>query len=93
VEHVLHETGLDQFMLPVRGSVSQLSRLGERFLERAIGVIYRPDTERMSHYFYADAARQFDAILHVDRSTALRPLERSALWKHEEAPETWPTGL
>lgn len=93
VEHVLHETGLDQFVLPLRGSSSKLARLGERFLERAIGVIYRPDTERMSHYFYADASRQFDAIIHVDRSTALQPLERSALWQHEEAPETWPSGL
>lgn len=93
VEHVLHETGLEQFVLPVRGGVSGLSRLGERFLARAIGVIYRPDTERLSHYFYADAARQFDAIIHVDRSTALQPLERGALWKHEEAPETWPSGL
>ncbi|WP_395407731.1 erythromycin esterase family protein [Pseudoduganella sp. UC29_106] len=93
VEHVLHETGVDRFLLPVRGGVSRLSRLGARFLERAIGVIYRPDTERMSHYFYADAARQFDAIIHIDRSTALQPLERSALWRHEEAPETYPSGL
>jgi len=93
VEHVLHETGLERFVLPLRGGASGLSRLGARFLERAIGVIYRPDTERMSHYFYADASQQFDAIIHVDRSTALQPLERSALWQHEEAPETWPSGL
>ena len=41
-------------------------------LERAIGVIYRPQTERQSHYFQARVAEQFDALIHVDRSTALR---------------------
>ncbi|UGQ48292.1 erythromycin esterase family protein [Massilia endophytica] len=93
IERLLHETGIRQFLLPIRGRNSVLAGLGDRYLERAIGVIYRPDTERMSHYFYADVARQFDALIHVDTSTALRPLERSALWRHEEAPETYPSGL
>lgn len=93
LERLLHEVGMPRFLLPVRGRQSALSQLRERYLERAIGVIYRPDTERMSHYFHADAARQFDALIHVDTSTALQPLERSALWPQDEVPETYPSGL
>jgi len=72
---------------------SALARLGDSLLERAIGVIYRPQTERLSHYFHADLARQFDAVVHIDRSSALQPLERSALWQLEEPAETYPSGL
>lgn len=93
VEHVLHQVGIPAFLLPLRGHNSALARCDSRLLERAIGVIYRPDTERYSHYFYADAARQFDALIHVDRSSALRPLEKSALWKLQEPAETYPSGL
>jgi erythromycin esterase-like protein len=97
VERLMHATsvatGLGQFLLPLRGHDSMLARLPSRYLERAIGVIYRPDTERQSHYFRADAAKQFDALVHVDRSTALQPLERSALWRQDEVPETYPSGL
>jgi erythromycin esterase-like protein len=62
-------------------------------LERAIGVIYRPDTERQSHWFHARLSQQFDAIVHVDDTTAVEPLERNALWDAGEPPETYPTGL
>jgi erythromycin esterase-like protein len=67
---------------------------GER-LERAIGVIYRPETERLSHYFTANLPRQFDAVLHYDRTRAVEPLERSALWERgeDELPETYPSAL
>jgi hypothetical protein len=81
------------FVLPLRGRDSALSHLPEPLIERAIGVVYRPDTERRSHYFRADPARQFDALIHVDRSTAVQPLERSASWVADEAPETYPSGL
>jgi erythromycin esterase-like protein len=59
-------------------------------LERAIGVIYRPDTERMSHYFRARLTAQFDAVIHIDETRALEPLER---WAVDEAdlPETYPS--
>lgn len=93
VEHLLHQVGLPSFLLPLRGRDSALARVDGRLLERAIGVIYRPDTERLSHYFHADPARQFDALIHIDRSTALAPLERSALWQHGEPAETYPSGL
>jgi hypothetical protein len=56
-------------------------------------VIYRPDTERVSHYFHADLARQFDAVIYLDQTSALKPLEYSALWTPEEVPETYPFGV
>jgi erythromycin esterase-like protein len=62
-------------------------------LERAIGVLYRPETERWSHYFDARLPRQFDLVLHYDRTRAVEPLERTAQWTAGELPETWPTAL
>jgi erythromycin esterase-like protein len=97
VERLLHgaRAGLEgeAFLLPLRGHDSALARLPAPLLERAIGVVYRPETERLSHYFHADAASQFDALIHVDHSTAVRPLERSPRWSGAEAPETYPSGL
>jgi erythromycin esterase-like protein len=62
-------------------------------LERAIGVIYRPDTERQSHYFHASLPSQFDGVIHVDHTRAVRPLEITAGWDLPEVPETFPTGV
>ncbi len=62
-------------------------------LERAIGVIYRPETERQSHYFEARLADQFDAVIHLDHTRAVEPLERNALWDRGEPPETYPSGI
>jgi erythromycin esterase-like protein len=62
-------------------------------LERAIGVIYRPQTERQSHWFAASAAQQFDALVHIDRTRAVEPLERTQTWELGEPPETYPTAL
>jgi erythromycin esterase-like protein len=59
-------------------------------LERAIGVVYRPQTERQSHYFRARVADQFDAVVHVDETRAVEPLERTARWEEGEVPETYP---
>ncbi|MGZ8928797.1 MAG: erythromycin esterase family protein, partial [Methylobacter sp.] len=59
----------------------------------AIGVIYRPESERISHYFQARLAAQFDAIIHFDHTRAVEPLERTSLWEREELPETFPTGI
>jgi erythromycin esterase-like protein len=67
--------------------------LGGPHLERAIGVIYRPETERQSHYLRARLCDQFDAVIHLDRTSALEPLEHNALWARREPPETYPTGL
>jgi len=62
-------------------------------LERAIGVLYVPETERASHYFHARLPEQFDFVLHFDETRAVEPLERSALWEAGEVAETFPSGL
>jgi erythromycin esterase-like protein len=63
-------------------------------LERAIGVIYRPETERFSHFFLADLPAQFDAVIHLDRTSALTPLDPDPGWETaEELPETFPFGV
>ena len=67
--------------------------LVEPRLERAIGVIYRPETERQSHYFFAHLAGQFDAVVHIDETRAVEPLERTVEWQRAEPPETYPTAL
>jgi erythromycin esterase-like protein len=62
-------------------------------LERAIGVIYLPETERVSHYFHARLSDQFDAVLHFDETRAVEPLERTGEWETGEVPETFPSGM
>jgi erythromycin esterase-like protein len=91
-EALLHEVEIPRFLLTLRGS-DIAPALHEPRLERAIGVIYRPETERASHYFHARLADQFDAVIHLDETRALEPLERSATWILPEPPETYPTGI
>ncbi len=68
-------------------------------LERAIGVIYRPRTERQSHYFYAELSKQFDLMIHIDKTRAVKPLEPAhPSWEEEhlakeDLPETYPFEL
>jgi len=59
-------------------------------LERAIGVVYRPDTERQSHGFRVRLAAQFDAVIHIDETRAVEPVERRAGGERGEVPETYP---
>jgi erythromycin esterase-like protein len=92
-EHLLHESGLGDFYLPLREPGPVRAALMEERLERAIGVLYLPRTERQSHYFMAQLARQFDAVIHIDRSTAVEPLDATSGWHSEEPPETFPEGL
>ncbi len=92
-EALMHATGLDRFMLSLRHAGRHTQALLEPRLERAIGVIYRRDTERQSHYFYAQLPAQFDALLHFDETRAVEPLERNAEWSGAEAPETFPSGM
>lgn len=74
-------------------STAEPAPIPDNLLERAIGVIYRPETERASHWFHADLAAQFDFVIHIDETTALHPLEKNALWDLGEPPESYPTGL
>jgi protein-L-isoaspartate(D-aspartate) O-methyltransferase len=92
-ERICHDTRLPSFLLPLRAPKVDDVRaalLAER-LERAIGVIYRPDTELASHYFHASLPRQFDEWIWFDETTAVEPLP---VREHgDETPETFPFGL
>ena len=92
-EALFHQTGLPAFWLPLGNSGEAARALREPRLERAIGVIYRPETERASHYFGSRISEQFDAVIHIDRTRAVEPLEPTAAWDHGEPPETYPTAL
>ena len=76
-----------------RASSSTPRQLRGRRLERAIGVVYRPETERISHYFHARLSDQFDVVVHVDETSAVEPLERTGVWEEGELPETYPWGV
>lgn len=91
-EEAFHHTGLSHFMLPLREKNPAAEALSDRRLQRAIGVIYLPESERRSHYFYARLPQQFDAVLHFDETHAVEPLELTSHWKTGEAPETFPVG-
>ena len=94
VERLLHDSGLERFVLPLRSAPESLRQLlGEPRLERAIGVVYRPDTERWSHYFEARVGHQFDAVVHLDTTEALRPLPGVDDLRHLAEPETYPSGV
>ena len=93
IEELLHETDRSSFLVSAHISPEAADPLGVVRLGRAIGVIYLPATERQSHYFHVRAADQFDAMIHIDRTRALEPLEPTSLWIAGETPETYPTGL
>ena len=91
VEALFHQSGLNRFYLDM--SLLPGDALREPLLERAIGVIYRPETERQSHYFDVDIRDQFDVVIHLDETTALEPLDLTEGWDEQEPPETWPFGI
>ena len=92
-EALFHEVDVPNFFLALRDDVDVAAALRNERLERAIGVIYRPETELVSHYFHARLPDQFDAILHYDHTRAVEPLERTAKWEAGEVEETFPSGL
>jgi erythromycin esterase-like protein len=95
-EALFHEVGVPRFQISLSEGGPAATALDEPRLERAIGVIYKPETERQSHYFYARVAHQFDALLHFDETRAVEPLERTPEWTMAEVgepAETFPFGL
>lgn len=88
-ETLFHEMGISDFLLPLRQPPVRELLTAPR-LERAIGVIYLPATERISHYFEASLPQQFDAMIHLDPTKALIPIERTSTWHAGETPETYP---
>jgi erythromycin esterase-like protein len=92
-EALFHELAVPDFLLPIRDDAAASHILSTPRLERAIGVIYRPSTERLSHYFEARLADQFDAMIHFDTTEAVEPLDLTPGWTTGEPPETYPTGV
>ena len=98
-EHLFAETAASysapNFWIPLRGETPVARLLEQPRLQRAIGVIYRTETERQSHYYDVALSRQFDAMIHLDETTALRGLEPGVEWHRDidEPPETFPTGM
>ena len=90
VEELFHETGEKEFLLSFGVAPGSAEALRSARLERAIGVIYRPETERESHYLRCRVSEQFDAVIHIDETRAVEPLERTARWERGELPETYP---
>jgi erythromycin esterase-like protein len=91
-EALMHEVGVEHFMLPLSGSPALAQALRAPRLQRAIGVVYRPEMERQSHFVEARLTGQFDVLIHIDSTRAVEPLERNAEW-NAEVPETYPAGL
>jgi erythromycin esterase-like protein len=90
-EALFHQTGGDGFLLRLgQGAGAIVNALAGPRLERAIGVIYLPRTERVSHYFEARLPDQFDAVIHIDETRAVVPLERTSGWEAGELPDTYP---
>jgi erythromycin esterase-like protein len=89
-EALFHQAGVPNFLLVLRGNSNLTEALRAPRLERAIGVIYLPQSERVSHYFEARLPEQFDAIIHIDEARAVEPLERTGEWEAGELPETYP---
>ena len=92
-EELFHEVGIPRFWLNLRERSPAIEFLSEPRLQRAIGVIYHPDTERWSHYFHSTLPKQFDVMIHLDHTRALEPLERESVWDKGELPETYPSAL
>ena len=91
-ERLCHDAAIDRFYLSLHDPGVRRA-LREPRLERAIGVIYRPETERQSHYFKALLANQFDALVHIDVTSAVQPIEELVPHEDDEIPETFPSAL
>jgi len=92
-EALFHDVSLPAFLLTLPRAAHVSQGLRDPMWERAIGVIYRPETELASHYFHARLADQFDAVLHFDQTRAVEPLERTSEWEAGEPAETFPSGV
>jgi erythromycin esterase-like protein len=92
-EAIFRETRVGRFLLTWHEGGTLVHDMRYPQLERAIGVIYRPETERQSHYFWARLGDQFDAVIHTDETRAVKPLEPTSEWEAGEPPETYPFGV
>lgn len=91
-EALFHQVSTPAWFLILNDGSRRLIDLPEPLLQRAIGVVYLPETERASHYFEGRLGAQFDAIIHFDETRAVEPLERTPRWETREW-ETFPSGM
>ena len=91
-ERLFHMTNTPGLLLPLTQTrnVELKDKLMRPRLERAIGVIYRPESELASHYFEAVLPKQFDEYIWIDRTSAVKPLDAAEL---QGLPDTYPFGL
>ena len=92
-ESLFHDTRTPAFLLTLPRGTHVAMGLRGPMLERAIGVIYLPESELASHYFHASLSEQFDAVIHFDQTRAVEPLERTGEWEVGEPAETFPSGV
>ena len=93
MEELMHQTGLERFLVMCGKGYPAWHHLQKPLLQRAIGVVYRPETELQSHYLHAVPGRQFDALVWNDHTRAVEPLEREGEWALGEPAETYPSSL
>jgi erythromycin esterase-like protein len=91
-EALFHEVALPAYLLILNDGKREVVQVPQPLIERAIGVIYLPETERASHYFQARIGEQFDALIYFDETRAVEPLERTPRWETGEW-ETFPSGM
>jgi erythromycin esterase-like protein len=92
-EEIFHHVNLKAFLLNLRDNNEAVDGLMTPRLQRAIGVIYRSDTERYSHYFQSCLPEQFDFMLHYDDTNAVEALDAVMHRHYSELDETYPSGL
>ncbi len=93
LEEMLHEIGVKNFILNFRDNETLRNYFDHPMLQRFIGVIYRPETERRSHYYHANVSKQFDALIYLDETSAVKPLKAVPHWQRGELDETYPFGV
>src|ERR1700753_3043058 len=97
-EHIMHDTAIPRFLLDFRDQRRPARRVVEALsstprLERFIGVIYKPETERWSHYVEANLPQQFDAYVWFDETSAVHAFETAQPKERPSMGETYPFGL
>ena len=92
-EGLFRQVGIPAFALTLDPGTHVTSGLTEPMLERAIGVVYLPESEQASHYFQAQLSDQFDGVIHFDETRAVEPLESSVERETGEPAETFPSGV
>lgn len=92
-EDLLNQLGLQKFWLNLQADAAQVPILQEQRLERYIGVIYAPTNERWSHYLDTRLDQQYDALIYLDKTHAVKALDKYSTIEYEEdLPETYPSG-